>query len=115
LRTGKVITHHTRKAFEKALGMSAAEVGLRTVYEVTHNSAANHFHQVAIFLPLTSFPSNLISRLLGRNQSTKRQSITKKRNMKKQAIYALRTFSPGSHIRINADFHRHGPGATVRH
>ncbi len=34
LRTGKVITHHTRKAFEKALGMSAAEVGLRTVYEV---------------------------------------------------------------------------------
>ena len=55
LRTGKVITHHTRKAFEKALGMSTAEVGLRTIYEVMHNSAANHFHQVAIFLPLTSF------------------------------------------------------------
>ena len=34
LRTGRVITHHTRKAFEKALGMSAAQVGLRTVYEV---------------------------------------------------------------------------------
>ena len=52
LRTGKVITQHTRKAFEKALGMSTAEVGLRTIYEVMHNSAANHFHQVAIFLPL---------------------------------------------------------------
>ena len=58
--TRQAIAHHTRKALEKALGMSGAEIGPRTVYEVTHNSAANHFHQIAIFLPLTSFPSNAI-------------------------------------------------------
>ena len=31
----QVIAHHTHKAFEKALGISAAEVGLRSVYEVS--------------------------------------------------------------------------------
>ena len=42
----QVIAHHTRKAFEKALGMSAAEVGLRTVYEVAHNIAKFETHIV---------------------------------------------------------------------
>ena len=44
-----------------------------------------------MFLPLTSFRRNWFSPL-GGTQGTKRQSIAKKRNMKKQAIYALRTF-----------------------
>ena len=42
----QVIAHHTRKAFEKALGMSAAQVGLRTVYEVAHNIAKFETHIV---------------------------------------------------------------------
>ena len=42
----QVIAHHTRKAFEKALGMSAAQVGLRTVYEVAHNIAEFETHIV---------------------------------------------------------------------
>ena len=42
----QVIAHHTRKALEKALGMSAAEVGLRTVYEVAHNIAKFETHIV---------------------------------------------------------------------
>ena len=41
-----MIAHHTRKVFEKALGMSAAEVGLRTVYEVAHNIAKFEAHIV---------------------------------------------------------------------
>ena len=40
----QVIAHHTRKAFEKALGISAAETGLRTVYEVAHNIAKFETH-----------------------------------------------------------------------
>jgi tRNA-splicing ligase RtcB (3'-phosphate/5'-hydroxy nucleic acid ligase) len=35
----QVIAHRTRKAFEKALGMSAADTRLRTIYEVAHNIA----------------------------------------------------------------------------
>jgi tRNA-splicing ligase RtcB len=42
----QVIAHHTRKAFEKALGISAAQVGLRTVYEVAHNIAKFEMHVV---------------------------------------------------------------------
>jgi tRNA-splicing ligase RtcB (3'-phosphate/5'-hydroxy nucleic acid ligase) len=33
----QVIARHTRKAFEKALVISAADAGLRTIYEVAHN------------------------------------------------------------------------------
>src|SRR5271166_595622 len=39
----EVITHHTRKAFEKALGMDNQ---LRTVYEVAHNIAKFEMHTV---------------------------------------------------------------------
>jgi tRNA-splicing ligase RtcB len=42
----QVIAHHTRKAFEKALGIDAAEIGLRTVYEVAHNIAKFETHVV---------------------------------------------------------------------
>jgi tRNA-splicing ligase RtcB len=42
----QVIMHHARKAFEKALGMSAADAGLRTVYEVAHNIAKFETHAV---------------------------------------------------------------------
>ena len=42
----QVIAHHTRKAFEKALGMSAADIGLRTIYEVAHNIAKFETHTV---------------------------------------------------------------------
>jgi tRNA-splicing ligase RtcB len=42
----QVIAHRTRKAFEKALGLSASEVGLRTVYEVAHNIAKFETHVV---------------------------------------------------------------------
>jgi tRNA-splicing ligase RtcB (3'-phosphate/5'-hydroxy nucleic acid ligase) len=42
----QVIAHHTRKAFEKALGVSAAQVDMRTVYEVAHNIAKFETHIV---------------------------------------------------------------------
>ena len=42
----QVIAHHTRKAFEKALGLSAAQIGLRTVYEVAQNIAKFETHIV---------------------------------------------------------------------
>src|SRR5271165_654171 len=42
----QVIAHHTRKAFEKVLGMSAADTGLRTIYEVAHNIAKFETHTV---------------------------------------------------------------------
>lgn len=42
----QVIAHRTRKAFEKALGLGASEVGLRTVYEVAHNIAKVETHQI---------------------------------------------------------------------
>jgi tRNA-splicing ligase RtcB (3'-phosphate/5'-hydroxy nucleic acid ligase) len=42
----QVIAHHTRKAFEKALGMGTATIGLRTVYEVAHNIAKFETHVV---------------------------------------------------------------------
>lgn len=42
----QVIMHYTRKAFEKALGLSAADHGLRTVYEVAHNIAKVETHIV---------------------------------------------------------------------
>lgn len=42
----QVIAHHTRKAFEKALSISTAEIGLRTVYEVAHNIAKFETHVV---------------------------------------------------------------------
>jgi tRNA-splicing ligase RtcB len=42
----QVIAHHTRKAFEKALAISTADVGLRTVYEVAHNIAKFETHIV---------------------------------------------------------------------
>jgi tRNA-splicing ligase RtcB (3'-phosphate/5'-hydroxy nucleic acid ligase) len=42
----QVIAHHTRKAFEKALGMGTATIGLRTIYEVAHNIAKFETHVV---------------------------------------------------------------------
>jgi tRNA-splicing ligase RtcB len=42
----QVITHHARAAFEKALGLTRPEVGLRTVYEVAHNIAKLETHLV---------------------------------------------------------------------
>ena len=42
----QVIAHHTRKAFGKALGMSIAQIELRTVYEVAHNIAKIETHTV---------------------------------------------------------------------
>jgi len=42
----QVITHHARAAFEKALGLTRQEVGLRTVYEVAHNIAKLETHVV---------------------------------------------------------------------
>jgi tRNA-splicing ligase RtcB (3'-phosphate/5'-hydroxy nucleic acid ligase) len=42
----QVIVHLTRKAFEKALDISAADAGLRTVYEVAHNIAKFETHTV---------------------------------------------------------------------
>ncbi|MGA7901961.1 MAG: RtcB family protein, partial [Terrimicrobiaceae bacterium] len=42
----QVIAHHARNAFEKALAISTADVGLRTVYEVAHNIAKFETHIV---------------------------------------------------------------------
>lgn len=42
----QVIAHRTRDAFEKVLEKSAAEIGLRTVYEVAHNIAKFETHIV---------------------------------------------------------------------
>jgi len=42
----QVITHHARAAFEKALGLTRQDVGLRTVYEVAHNIAKLETHVV---------------------------------------------------------------------
>jgi tRNA-splicing ligase RtcB len=42
----QVITHHVRGAFEKTLGLTPQEVGLRTVYEVAHNIAKLETHLV---------------------------------------------------------------------
>lgn len=42
----QVIMHLTRKAFEKALDISAADAGMRTVYEVAHNIAKFETHTV---------------------------------------------------------------------
>jgi tRNA-splicing ligase RtcB (3'-phosphate/5'-hydroxy nucleic acid ligase) len=42
----QVIAHHTRKAFEKSLGMRTADIQLRTVYEVAHNIAKFETHTV---------------------------------------------------------------------
>ena len=42
----QVIMHLARKAFEKALDISAADAGLRTVYEVAHNIAKFETHTV---------------------------------------------------------------------
>ena len=42
----QVIADHTPKAFEKALGMSAAGVDLRTIYEVAHDLAKFETHIV---------------------------------------------------------------------
>ncbi len=42
----QVIAHQTRKAFEKALSLSAGEIALRTVYEVAHNIAKFETHLV---------------------------------------------------------------------
>ena len=42
----QVIAYHTHKAFEKALGMSAAGVDLRTIYEVANDLAKFETHIV---------------------------------------------------------------------
>lgn len=42
----QVIAHNARVAFEKALGLSRQEIGLRTVYEVAHNIAKFEAHRV---------------------------------------------------------------------
>jgi tRNA-splicing ligase RtcB (3'-phosphate/5'-hydroxy nucleic acid ligase) len=42
----QVIAQHTRKAFQKALGIPLADIGLRTVYEVAHNIAKFETHSV---------------------------------------------------------------------
>ncbi len=42
----QAIAHFTRQAFEKALRMSSAEIGLRTVYEVAHNIAKFETHTI---------------------------------------------------------------------
>ena len=42
----QVIAHRTREAFEKILGLSRGDVGLRTVYEVAHNIAKFEYHKV---------------------------------------------------------------------
>jgi tRNA-splicing ligase RtcB len=42
----QAIAHLARGAFERALGMSPRDVGLRTVYEVTHNIAKIETHEV---------------------------------------------------------------------
>ena len=42
----QVIAHHARKAFEKALGLRMADIGLWTVYEVAHNIAKVETHTV---------------------------------------------------------------------
>jgi len=43
----QIIAHNARAAFAKALGKDAAEIGLRTVYEVAHNIAKVETHEVA--------------------------------------------------------------------
>lgn len=40
----QVMAHNTRRAFEEATGLSAGEIGLRTVYEVAHNIAKFETH-----------------------------------------------------------------------
>jgi tRNA-splicing ligase RtcB (3'-phosphate/5'-hydroxy nucleic acid ligase) len=42
----QIIAHNTRLAFAKALGRTATEIGLRTIYEVAHNIAKFETHQV---------------------------------------------------------------------
>ena len=42
----QMIAHRTRKAFAKALGMGAADIDSRTVYEVAHNIAKLETHTV---------------------------------------------------------------------
>jgi tRNA-splicing ligase RtcB len=42
----QVIAHRVRSAFERALGMSREDVGLRTVYEVAHNIAKIETHTI---------------------------------------------------------------------
>jgi tRNA-splicing ligase RtcB len=42
----QVIAHNTRLAFEHALGLSPADIALRTVYEVAHNIAKLETHAV---------------------------------------------------------------------
>ncbi|MCU0772180.1 MAG: RtcB family protein [Verrucomicrobia bacterium] len=42
----QVIAHHTRRAFEHALGLDRHAIGLRTVYEVAHNIAKFEWHPV---------------------------------------------------------------------
>jgi tRNA-splicing ligase RtcB len=42
----QVIAHHTRRAFEQALGLDRQAIGLRTVYEVAHNIAKFEWHTV---------------------------------------------------------------------
>ncbi len=42
----QVIAHHTRRAFEHALGLDRQVIGLRTVYEVAHNIAKFEWHPV---------------------------------------------------------------------
>ena len=42
----QIIAHNARVAFEKALGLSRQDIGLRTVYEVAHNIAKFEAHRV---------------------------------------------------------------------
>jgi tRNA-splicing ligase RtcB (3'-phosphate/5'-hydroxy nucleic acid ligase) len=42
----QVIAHHTRQAFQKALGLRLPDIGLRTVYEVAHNIAKFETHTI---------------------------------------------------------------------
>ncbi|NIP95268.1 MAG: RtcB family protein [Akkermansiaceae bacterium] len=42
----QVIAHNTREAFQRVLGMSSGEIGLRTVYEVAHNIAKMERHRI---------------------------------------------------------------------
>lgn len=42
----QVIAHRTRECFEKVLGLSRGDIGLRTVYEVAHNIAKFEYHKV---------------------------------------------------------------------
>ena len=42
----QIIAHNARVAFEKSLGLSRQDIGLRTVYEVAHNIAKFEAHRV---------------------------------------------------------------------